>query len=153
MRDKNVIFYAIEADFISIAIKSVEKMYTSGEKVLLLCETDEEVRSFDLTLWTYSKASFIPHGSKMSMPAEEDASFCHTWLSTHISFCNNPTCLIHNGLDISNQNLSKFNVIIDIFNKDLLPASRERAEYYKQSQFLQLKLWIQTGKNWLQEGQ
>ena len=142
MQERSVVFYAIESDFLSIAVKSVEKLYAANKKGLILCDTDEEVRRFDSTLWTFSKTSFIPHGSRYSMKIE-DAIFCHTWISTKIDLYNDPICLIHNGLDILAQDLQKFSVIIDIFDKDLLPNSKKRSEFYKESQFLHQKLWIQ----------
>jgi hypothetical protein len=79
----------------------------------------------------------------------EDTIFCHTWISTNTDICNGPVCLIHNGLNIPEQDLTKFSIIIDIFNKDLLPAARERGKSYKAAQFLQQKLWIQKkGGGW-----
>ncbi|MDR1034708.1 MAG: DNA polymerase III subunit chi [Holosporales bacterium] len=146
MQERRVIFYAIESDFLSIATKFIEKMYTVDERVLLLCSTDDEVRQSDLALWTFSRISFIPHGSQYSTRIE-DAEFCHTWISTLVDFYNDPVCLVHNGLNVlQDRSVIKFNSIIDIFDKGLLPTARKRAEAYRELQFLQQKLWLQKSE-------
>ncbi|MDR1289073.1 MAG: DNA polymerase III subunit chi [Holosporales bacterium] len=148
MPERSVAFYAIESDFLSVAVKSVEKMYTSGRRVLLLCDLEEEVKRFDSTLWTFSKVSFIPHGSRYSMKPE-DAVFCDTWISTKMDLLNDPVCLIHNGLHIQRNDLLRFSIVIDIFNRELLVEAKERSKSYRDAQFLQQKLWIQKrGGGW-----
>ncbi|MDR1233960.1 MAG: DNA polymerase III subunit chi [Holosporales bacterium] len=147
--DRNVTFYAIESDFPSIAIKLIEKKYTQGERVLLLCSHEDELQLLDSNIWTYSKLSFIPHGSARSI-GNDDIEFCYTWLSTEIVLSNNPKCLIHNGLTIKDDKIQKFQNIIDIFDKSLIDESKIRASYYEDMHFNCQKTWIQQGSKWIQ---
>ncbi len=149
MSDKNLIFYSIETDFISIACKLIEKMYSIREKVLFLCDNEDEISFYNSKLWTFSRLGFIPSGNKKSLPIE-DANFCQTWFSTDIVFYNSPTCLLHNGLDISDLNgMEKFNKVIDIFPKDSIESAKNRFERYKTLGFSNYKLWIQRNNNWI----
>lgn len=149
MSDKSLIFYSIETDFISIACKLIEKMYAIRENVLFLCDNEDEISFYNSKLWTFSRLAFIPCGNKKSLPIE-DANFCQTWFSTDIVFHNSPTCLLHNGIDISNLNgIERFNKIIDIFSKDLIKNAKTRFEQYKNSGFKTYKLWIQNNNNWI----
>jgi len=149
MPDKNLVFYSIENDFISIACKLIEKMYSIKERVLFLCDNEDEISFYNSKLWTFSRLGFIPSGNKRSLPIE-DASFCQTWFSTDIVFYNSPSCLLHNGLDISNlREIEKFNKVIDIFPKDLIESAKNRFELYKNFGFNNYKLWIQSNNNWM----
>lgn len=148
MSGKSVVFYGIETEFLQVALKLIEKMYESSEKCLFLCDNSEEVSFYDSKLWTYSKLNFIPHGNKNSLSIE-DAKFCHTWLSTEIVFYNDPVCLLHNGLNISeSQDISKFQKIIDIFNIDLKSDASIRSESYKKLGFSEIKFWTQKEGSW-----
>ena len=149
MPNKNLIFYSIETDFISIACKLIEKMYSIRENVLFLCDNEDEISFYNSKLWTFSRLGFIPSGNKKSLPIE-DANFCQTWFSTDIVFYNSPVCLLHNGLDISNQNeIGKFEKIIDIFSKDLIELAKDRFNFYKSLGFSNYKLWKQCNNNWV----
>ena len=136
MSGKNLIFY------------SIETMYAIHENVLFLCDNEDEVSFYNSKLWTYSRLGFIPSGNKNSLPIE-DAEFCHTWFSTDIAFANSPTCLLHNGLEVSGlPGVEKFNKVIDIFPKDLIEAAKDRFEKYKALEFSNYKLWKQNGVSW-----
>lgn len=146
----SVIFYGIKSEFFPIASKIVEKLYVSKERVLFLCDNEEEVNFYNAKLWTFSKLLFIPSGNKRTI-SNEDAKFCYVWFSTSISFDNDPTCLIHNGLDITSMSsIEKFEKIIDIFNIDLLNAAKIRAVFYKEKGLINQKLWIQSETSWKQ---
>ncbi|MDR0640384.1 MAG: DNA polymerase III subunit chi [Holosporales bacterium] len=146
--DRNVIFYAVESDFANVAVKLIEKKYTQNERVLLLCSSADELHLLDSNIWTYSKLSFIPHGCNGSL-GDENARFCHTWLSTDIIFHNAPECLMHNGLTIKDDQVQKFKSIIDIFDKGLIAESRMRAAYYEAMDFTCQKTWVQDGNKWI----
>ena len=155
MSKKSVIFYGIHSDFFQVAYKIIEKMYATQtsvrEPVLFLCDNEEEVSFYNSKLWSAVQLSFIPSGNKNTIP-ECDAIFCYVWFSTEITFINKPTCLIHNGMDISNFDLlDKFQKIIDIFNIDLIEQAKQRFPIYQQNGFLDTKLWIQTDNSWKQE--
>ena len=148
MSGKSVVFYAIEEDFFTVAFKLLERLYSVNERVLFLCDSEEEVLFFNSKIWTCSRLSFIPHGDKSSMTLDE-ANYCHTWISTDIVFYNNPVCLLHNGLDLSKKNdIKKFQKIIDIFNIKELDSAKRRLNFYNDESFSDHKLWIQSGGTW-----
>ncbi len=150
MPDKSVVFYGIKSEFFPIAFKLIEKMYGIGERVLFLCDNEEEVDFYNSKLWTSARLSFIPSGNRKTIPVE-DAEFCHIWFSTEITFQNNPAILIHNGLDISNfQNIEKFQKIIDIFNIEAIESAKTRSKTYSEKGYLNQKLWIQSDTSWTQ---
>lgn len=150
MSERSVIFYGINSEFFLIAYKLIEKMYASGEKVLFLCDNDDEVSLYNSKVWTSSKLSFIPSGNLKTVP-DEDSKFCAVWFATKICFQNEPNCLMHNGLDVSNLNdLNKFQKIIDIFNTNDTDKIKTRSEIYKKNGFAFQKLWVQCAKGWEQ---
>jgi DNA polymerase IIIc chi subunit len=116
--------------------------------MLFLCDNDDEVTLYNSRLWTYSKLAFIPSGNKTTISIS-DAEFCCVWFSTTVEFCNTPTCLLHNGIDVTKFNeIEKFQKIIDVFNVDLTEDAKVRSEFYKRNEFQSQKLWIQTGQSW-----
>jgi DNA polymerase IIIc chi subunit len=125
-------------------------MYEAGERVLFLCDNDEEVQFFDSRLWNYSRLSFIAHGSKFSLPSEK-AEYCQIWISSNIEFINNPQTLIHNGYDLENEKLKYFDKIIDVFDKTKIESARKRAELYGVAGFSEQALWIQEDVSWKAE--
>ena len=93
-----LVVYKLRDDYYNIVCKIIEKSYAINKKCLLLCNSEEEVDLFDSKLWTYSKLSFIPHGSKYSM-STDSAIHCNTWISDNLVYVNNPNYLINLGLN------------------------------------------------------
>ncbi len=150
MSSKSVVFYGIQTDFFPIAYKLVEKMYALCERVLFLCDNEEEVNFYNSKLWTTVQLSFIPSGNKRTI-LPEDALFCYVWFATEITFQNNPTCLLHNGLDIANlSGLNRFQKIVDIFNLDAKDSAKSRAQAYRENGFTDQKFWFQDSGCWKQ---
>lgn len=147
MSGKQVVFYEISGELLSVITRLSEKLYESGEKALLLLGDEDKLKEADMKLWTYSKLSFIPHGSRFSVSLDK-ADMCAIWLSTQIEFSNNPTVLIHDGSnDEIKSSMENFIKIIDISNSTK-PLIKDRSEMYKKMGFLQQKLWIQEGNTW-----
>lgn len=146
MSDKQIIFYKICDDFLTVAVKLSEKIYESEEKALLLLDSADQVRETDIKLWTYSKLSFIPHGSRFSVPLDK-ADMCAIWISAEIEFLNHPTVLILNGNINITPSMINFNKIINILSSEEI-LLLNRAEQYKKMGFIDQKLWIQDGKSW-----
>ena len=148
MSERSVVFYGIESEFLPIACKLIEKMYSVGERILFLCDNDEEVSFYNSKLWTFSRLAFIPSGNKQTIVAD-DVKFCHTWFSTDIVFHNDPSCLLHNGLDVANLNdIEKFQKVIDIFNLESIDSAKTRSKFYKEKNFNNQKVWIQSENSW-----
>jgi DNA polymerase IIIc chi subunit len=149
MTERCSIFYGITSEFWAIACKVIEKMYVSfGERVLFLCETDDEVDLYSSKLWTFSKLSFIPNGNKKTIPIK-DAKFCNVWVSTEVEFHNEPTCILHNGLTIHNTSLlGRFNKVVDIFYITEMEEAKARAALYRSLAFDTCKVWLQYDGIW-----
>jgi hypothetical protein len=71
------------------------------------------------------------------------------WFSTKVEFCNAPTCLLHNGLDITRlDGIGKFDKVVDIFDIKLIEAAKARASFYAESSFGNSKVWLQEDRSW-----
>ena len=150
MSGTSVVFYGIQTDFFPIAYKLVEKMYALGERILFLCDNEEEVSFYNSKLWTSVQLSFIPRGNKHTI-LPDDAKFCYVWFSTEITFLNNPTCLLHNGIDIGNMSeLSRFQKIVDIFNMGTKDDAESRVQAYLKNGFIDQKFWFHDNGIWKQ---
>ncbi|MDR2459020.1 MAG: DNA polymerase III subunit chi [Holosporales bacterium] len=144
----SAVFYGITSEFWQVACKVTEKMYDLGERTLFLCDDDSDVIFCHSKLWTFSKLAFIPSGSKSTVLVD-DAKFCSVWFSTKVEFCNAPTCLLHNGLDVSRlDGIDKFDKVVDIFDIGLIEAARTRAGFYAESSFENSKMWLQEDGSW-----
>jgi DNA polymerase IIIc chi subunit len=148
MSEGSVTFYVIESEFWPVAYRAIEKMYSINENVLFLCDNDEEASFYSTKLWTVTRLSFIPNGDRATI-SSEDAEFCHTWFSTEVIYLNNPSCLIHNGLDaVKSSDIRRFLKIIDIFDASAISAAGDRAKFYRASGFDSQKVWIKKHNTW-----
>lgn len=55
---------SLQADSEKPLGKLLEKVIEKGNRVLFLCNDEEELDYFDKALWTYEQLSFLMHGSK-----------------------------------------------------------------------------------------
>jgi DNA polymerase IIIc chi subunit len=148
MMDRQVIFYSIIGDFREVSAKLCEKLYNANsDKILFLCKDEESIKEIDSKLWTSSKLSFLPHGSKFSVPVSE-AEYCSIWVSNKIEHINNPTCLLHNGITVAANEISCFSNIIDIFAKGQENEALKRSELYRLAMFNDQKVWVQGTHGW-----
>ena len=135
----------------NIVCKIIEKSYAAKKRCLLLCNSEAEVELFDSKLWTYSKLSFIPHGSKYSVD-NNDAIHCKIWISDSVVYINSPDYLINLGHAVFNNfnmnNAQKqFERIIDItcdVNDNI-----ETVKNKYNVNFAKCTLWIQTNNKWV----
>lgn len=44
--------------------KLLEKVLASGQKAVVMAPSEEQLKTIDTFLWTYSKSELIPHGSE-----------------------------------------------------------------------------------------
>ena len=142
---QRVIFYCINGDWADFVAKICEQLYSSNERVLVLCDSDEEVAFLDTKLWTFSKLSFIPHGSKNSISIN-DGKFCSIWLSCEIDMYNEPTCLMHNNLIIKKEKLANFTTIIDVVNH--IDIAKSKKQFYKECGIDNIKCWERSENTW-----
>jgi DNA polymerase IIIc chi subunit len=147
MTGKQVVFYSVVDNFQEVSVKLCEKLYNTC-RILFLCRDDKSVKETDSKLWTFSKLSFLPHGSRLSVPIS-DATYCRIWVSTRIDErANNPDCLLHNGFTIAADDLSCFSNVIDIFPRGAEEEALKRAKVYKSAMFNDQKIWAQVAHGW-----
>lgn len=132
-------------DQINTVCKIIEKSYETNKRCLLLCNNEEEVDLFDSKLWTYSKLSFIPHGSKNSVSIN-NAIYCNTWISDELVYVNNPDYLINLGC-IANNIQHNFTKIIDITCN--LEDSLDIIKSKYNVSFNKCTMWIQSNNKWI----
>lgn len=104
--------------------KLVEKIYESGFRILIVCESAERVAALNSLLWTFSQSAFIPHGF------EGDPTRQPIWLSTELKNVNSANLLIiTNGFFLDTNGFEK---VLDIFDgTDDVSLTNARARYLK----------------------
>lgn len=58
-------FYQYDDLLIRSLAPIVLKIQEERNKVLILCESDEQTKELDLALWTYGRNKFIPHATSL----------------------------------------------------------------------------------------
>lgn len=66
-----VIYELVRTDLIKILPKLLEKIYEQGQRSVIHARYPEQVDLLNQSLWTYSSASFLPHGSVQDGHAED----------------------------------------------------------------------------------
>ncbi|MDC0349134.1 DNA polymerase III subunit chi [Alphaproteobacteria bacterium] len=140
-------FYQLASVPIGKALpKLLEKIHEQGQRILVLCKSEEEVKTLNVSLWTYHPTSFLPHGTeKEGVPEEQPI-----WLSTKIETVNEPTACV-TTLPKSLKEISSFKMVIYFFEeaekKDFIPLWKE-AQKIKND----VILWVQDPKGlWVKE--
>jgi DNA polymerase III subunit chi len=132
-------FYTHLTDLISFACRLTQKVYRTGQKVLVWLPDDESVQQFDQALWSFSPNSFIPH---------------EIWLSSQDELADLPIVLLACGSELPK--VSENSIIInlaDIFwcdapqppqrvlelvsaDLDSLAAARQRFRTYQKAGYI-----------------
>ena len=69
-------FYHLTRSSLEEALPQLlEKVFASGQRAVLRCPDAARVESLDRALWTYSKDSFLPHGSRADGHVEAQPIF------------------------------------------------------------------------------
>ena len=87
--------YFCSDPILSVVPRLIQKILQQDLRVLMLCENDEQLASFDTQIWTFSSKVFLPHGTTKDMWPERQPVL----LSTTITDANHPKLL----LDIRNE--------------------------------------------------
>ena len=80
--------------------KLIKKIYESGQKLLVICNTTDEMKLLDKALWTFSQRDFIPHAM-----VDDD----------HLKPPSNPVLLALNA----NDNKNNAEVALNLSSSDL----------------------------------
>lgn len=137
----DVAFYHLTVTPLEKALpKLVEKIYHSGLRTLIVCDSQERMETLNSILWTFSQSAFIPHGF-LGDPMRHPV-----WLSLSIDNVNNADiAIVLNGTMIPKGIFSR---CMDMFNgndPEAVQAARERYKSYRDME-LKLTYWKQNDK-------
>lgn len=124
--------------------KILEKVYESGLKAVVKCESDERLKTIDSTMWTYTTLGFLPHGS--ANDPKEFQPYQPIWLTTGIDNPIDATVLVITHQDCSS--IENYERILDIYDgntENAIDLAKQRANYYKTLGF-EIITWKQTLK-------
>lgn len=148
----DIAFYQLTVTPLERALpKLLEKVYNSGMRALVLCESAERMETLNSVLWTFSPGVFLPHGS------QGDPKRHPIWLTMQPQNVNDATILVvTNGEAISSQTFVKEAYVkcIDIFDgndQQKTQSARERYQEY-QSRKSHLTFWKQDSSGTWQKG-
>jgi len=141
---QKLIVYVTVSDYFNVVCKVVEKLYFNKKRCLVLANSPEEECLLDAKLWSYSKLSFIPHGSLRSVELR-NAKFCYAWISEKITFENDPEVLIKHGRHLLNTDKipTTFDTLIDVFDYNDMDFVRN-----KYANMPNCTLWVHNGTSW-----
>lgn len=143
----NVAFYQLLKTPLDKALpKLLEKVYSSGFRVLVVCESPEKMEILNTVLWTFSTGAFLPHGY------QGDPMRHPLWLSLMPDNVNEANVVVvTNGIVIPADPPHSFEKCLDIFDGNDETATmnaRQRYAEYK-SRGCHLTFWKQTSEgNW-----
>ena len=124
-------FYFDAEDKLEVAIRIVQKAYTSGQRVLILAADPAQYDTLDRRLWTQQTHSFLPHCGIDDALAPETPILLAA-ASTHPSALPFSDLLINLTAFLPN-NFTQFKRLIEIVSTheaDKAPA-RERFRHYR----------------------
>lgn len=136
-----VAFYHLTATPLDKALpKLVEKIYQSGLRALIVCETQERVEALNSILWTFSQTAFLPHGYT------GDPLRHPIWLSLASDNVNNADIVILlNGIIVAPGQFKRCMDMFDGNDAACVQAARDRYKAYRE-QGLKLTYWRQNEK-------
>lgn len=142
-------FYHLTTSPIEKALPAlVDKAYEAGNNVLVVA-SEENVKVFDDTFWTFAKKKFLPHGTPASKhePAKNPI-----FITAENDNANNAEILaIADGREV----FGDFKRVLDVFDGNIdadLDAARTRWKQYKEAGH-DLRYWFQDEKGKWQEKQ
>ena len=123
----------------------LERALAEGHRILVVAGSDERVRDLDALLWTYSDASFLPHGTARDGHAARQPVF----LAAADESPNDATMLVLVD-GVASRRLGAFKRVCDLFDGND-PASVEAARQRwraAQADGHELTYWQQTDAGW-----
>ncbi|HUN44908.1 MAG TPA: DNA polymerase III subunit chi [Stellaceae bacterium] len=144
-------FYHLLATPLERALPQLlERAHAGGHRVVVMAGSAERVAYLDSLLWTYSEASFLPHGSQHDANASRQPIF----LTARDENPNDATMLVLvDGAESAS--LGGFARCCDMFDGNdaaAVEAARRRWSAAKAAGHA-LTYWEQTGTGWQKRGQ
>ena len=136
-----VSFYRLTTlPIIKAAPKLIEKIYYSGQKLVVRVQDEVMIKNIDDGLWAYSTKHFIPHGTFLDAHSNDQP----VYLTTKIENPNQATIAIALGIvKLAELQTSKKLYMFDGNNKEQLEFARNKWKLYK-SQGIAVIYWQQT---------
>jgi len=144
-------FYHLLATPLERALPQLlERAYAGGHRVVVMAGSPERVAYLDGLLWTYSEASFLPHGSQHDTDAPRQPIF----LTAEDENPNQATMLVLvDGAESAS--VGGFARCCDMFDgndPEAVEGARRRWSAAKAAGHT-LTYWEQTGAGWQKRGQ
>lgn len=129
-------FYHLTTSPIEKALPNLlEKAYESGHRIQVVC-SNEDVKAFDDTFWTFHPRKFLPHGT--DNPEKQPV-----FITPDNDNQNSATVLaITDGREIPSEDYEKILHMFDGNNEDALATARSRWKEYKEKGY-ELRYWFQ----------
>ncbi len=129
--------------------KLLEKILAAQKRTVIMCASQERLDYLNGALWTYGRASFIPHGSVKDGFAEDQP----IWLTTEDKNPNQATFLV--TLDgVQPPSLSTFERCLDLFDgndDEAVAQARARWKQYTEADHT-LTYWKQNESGTWEKG-
>lgn len=137
-------FYHLERSTLEQALAQlVPKIYGMGHRIVIQFGSAERMKAMDSHLWSFSKDSFVPHGTTADGHAEDQP----IWLTLEPETPNGADILVLCE-GVSREELSEFKIVCDMFDgvdPAALQAARERYKAHKDAG-MPLTYWQQGGR-------
>ncbi len=123
-------FYHLQKQTLeNVLPKLLEKAYATGKRIKVKIGNEERVEFINSTLWSYSEASFLPHGSKKDGFAEDQP----IWLSAGDDNPNGAVFLfLVDGAAVSLDMLATYERVFNIFDGNSEAALSQARAFWKE---------------------
>ena len=141
-------FYHLVRTPLDRAIAGILSKALKSMRVVIKAGSDERVRQLDTALWTFDRASFIPHGTAADGSPETQPAY----LTAGDEVPNGATLLILTDGAAAADALA-FERICDMFDgndEDAVDAARRRWKAAKEAGHT-LSYWQEEGSGWVQK--
>jgi DNA polymerase III subunit chi len=123
----------------------LERALADGHRILVVAGSDERVRDLDALLWTYSDASFLPHGTARDGNAARQPVF----LAASDDNPNAATMLVLVD-GVASRRLGAFKRVCDLFDGNDAQSVEAARQRWREaaSEGHEMVYWQQTETGW-----
>jgi DNA polymerase-3 subunit chi len=126
--------------------KLMEKALKSGNRIVMICRSDAELKQMSDALWTADPAGFLPHGSARDGHAADQPIYLT--LTEENPAGADILCVLGGTQPESASRYSKLLDVFDGGNEDEVAAARQRWAHYKAQGFALQYVKQQPGGGW-----
>jgi DNA polymerase-3 subunit chi len=127
----------------------LEKIYASGQKVVIMCGSDEHMKKLNTALWTYTPLSFLPHGCALDHGIQKELQ--PIWLTTTLENPNNSgVCVSVHEKCLHDLEYFGFQRLLDVYDHTLTDSKDlfyDRFLFYAE-RYNTPTAWQQTKEGW-----